>query len=136
MGTPRPGVTPPRLNRKNLGRDFKDPKSCDGMHGIPKSPTRDRDSGRNPMPPIPAFSLSAIKAGGGGLGFLGTRHGGIPMGFWGPVEKLLGDRVAVVVGHEVDPVAVEAEVAQQPLHDAGLLEDGVAVGSLPSRAGP
>lgn len=77
------GTAPPRLNRKNLGREFKNPKSCDGTHGIPKSPTRGRDSGRNPTPPIPAFSLSAIKAGGEGLGFLGTRHGGGSLrGFW------------------------------------------------------
>lgn len=51
-------------------------------------------------------------------------------GWQGPVEQLLGHRVPVVVGQEVDPLVPQPEVSQQPLHDGGLLEDGVAMGPL------
>lgn len=51
------------------------------------------------------------------------------------MQQLLRNRVAVVVGQEVDPLVVEAEVTHQPLNDAGLLEDGVAVGPLRGKAG-
>lgn len=51
------------------------------------------------------------------------------------MQQLLRNRVAVVVGQEVDPLVVEAEVTHQPLDDAGLLEDGVAVGPLRGKAG-
>lgn len=51
-------------------------------------------------------------------------------GWQGPVQQLLGHRVPVVVGQEVDPLVPEAEVSQQPLHNGGLLEDGVAMGPL------
>lgn len=48
----------------------------------------------------------------------------------GPVQQLLGDRVPVVVGQQVDPLLPQPQVSQQPLHDGGLLEDGVAMGPL------
>lgn len=46
------------------------------------------------------------------------------------MEQLLGHRVPVIVGQEVDLLVPEPEVLQQPLHDGGLLEDGVAMGPL------
>lgn len=51
------------------------------------------------------------------------------------MEQLLRDRVPVIVGQEVNPLPAEAKVTHQPLHDAGLLEDGVAMGPLQSKPG-
>lgn len=51
-----------------------------------------------------------------------------------PVEQLLCNRIPVIVGQEVYPLVVEAEVTDQSLDDAGLLKDGVVVGPLPRKA--
>lgn len=39
------------------------------------------------------------------------------------------------MGQEINPLVVEAEVTHQSLDDTGLLEDGVVVGPLRSKAG-
>ena len=50
------------------------------------------------------------------------------------MEQLLCNRIPIIVGQEVYPLVVEAEVTHQPLNDAGLLKDGVVVGPLPREA--
>lgn len=52
-----------------------------------------------------------------------------------PVQQLLCDRISIIVGQKINPLVVEAKVTHQPLDNAGLLEDGVAVGPLQSKAG-
>lgn len=47
-----------------------------------------------------------------------------------PVEQLQGHSVSIVVGHQIHSLVAQTQVSHQGLHYAGLLEDGVPVGSL------
>lgn len=47
-----------------------------------------------------------------------------------PVEQLQGHSVSIVVGHHIHSLVAQTQVSHQGLHHAGLLEDGVPVGSL------